>query len=182
MKIVIIGAGILGLGHAWAAARRGHQVTVLERTARAEGASIRNFGMVWPIGQPPGLKLATALRSRELWLEFIKASGTFHTSTGSIHLVTQPDELAVIEEFATQGSSLGYSGKLLSRAEALQMGPAARADTVIGGFFSPTEVGVDPPQALRDLAAWLIESQGVTIRWKLPAVEVADGWVRGADR
>lgn len=182
MKVIIIGAGILGLGHAWAAVRRGHQVTVLERTARAEGASIRNFGMIWPIGQPAGARLATAMRSRDLWLEFIKASGIYHTSTGSIHLVTQNDELTVLEEFAAQSSGLGYSGKLLSRAEALQNSPAARADAVIGGFFSPAEVGVDPPKALDTLAAWLVETHGVSVRWKMPAVEVGDGWVRAADR
>ena len=181
MRIIIIGAGILGLGHAWSAARRGHQVTVFERTARAEGASIRNFGMVWPIGQPPGEKLAIAMRSRELWLEFIAASGIYHTLTGSVHLVTQPDELAVLEEFSAQASGLGYSGKLLTRKEALEISPAAKGDIVSGGFFSPTEIGVDPPNALQALAAWLVESQGVKVRWKQPVLEVGDGWARTAD-
>ncbi len=182
MRITIVGAGIFGLGHAWAAARHGHQVTVLERTARAEGASIRNFGMVWPIGQPPGEKLAIAMRSRELWLEFIAGSGIYHTSTGSVHLVTQPDEMAVLEEFASQARELGYCGRMLTRKEAAESTPAAQADKVCGGFFSPTEVGVDPPNALQGLANWLSETQGVTIKWKQTVVEVGDGWARTADR
>ncbi len=182
MKILIVGAGILGLGHAWAAARRGHEVTVFERTARAEGASIRNFGMIWPIGQPPGERLSVAMRSRELWIEFIQASGIYHTSTGSMHVVTQPDELAVLEEFAAQARDLGYSGRLLTREETLEISPAAKGDTVSGGFFSPTEVGVDPPNAMRALAAWLGETQGVKVRWKEPVIEVGDGWARTADR
>ena len=182
MKIVIVGAGILGLGHAWAAARRGHQVTVLERTTRAEGASIRNFGMIWPIGQPPGIKLSTAMRSRELWLEFIKAAGIFHSSAGSIHLVTEADELAVLEEFAAQASTNGYAGRLLTKTEALQMSPAARADKVRGGFFSPTEIGVDPPQAMQALATWLRETHGVSMRWNQSVIEVGSGWARTADQ
>jgi len=72
--IAIVGAGILGLAHAYAAAKAGHRVTVFEKSPKAAGASIRNFGMVWPVGQPHGEMLALALRSRELWMEVLTAA------------------------------------------------------------------------------------------------------------
>ncbi|WP_050854872.1 FAD-dependent oxidoreductase, partial [Bordetella pertussis] len=53
--VVVVGAGMLGIAHAWAAARRGLSVAVVERSQRAHGATIRNFGQVLVTGQAPGV-------------------------------------------------------------------------------------------------------------------------------
>ncbi|WP_262356705.1 FAD-dependent oxidoreductase, partial [Bordetella pertussis] len=66
--VVVVGAGMLGIAHAWAAARRGLSVAVVERSQRAHGATIRNFGQVLVTGQAPGVMARHARQSRELWL------------------------------------------------------------------------------------------------------------------
>lgn len=52
--VAIVGAGIVGLAHALAAARDGRRVLVIDRDAQANGASIRNFGFVTVTGQEQG--------------------------------------------------------------------------------------------------------------------------------
>ena len=52
--LAVIGSGILGMAHAWHAHRAGLNTIVFDRTGRPQGASIRNFGMLWPLGQKAG--------------------------------------------------------------------------------------------------------------------------------
>jgi D-amino-acid dehydrogenase len=48
-RVVIIGAGVIGLCAAWACARRGHRVTVVERGGpERDGCSFGNAGMIVP--------------------------------------------------------------------------------------------------------------------------------------
>src|ERR1700744_5216472 len=83
---IVIGAGIVGLATARALALRGFSVKVFERTERAVGASIRNFGMIWPIGQPAGKMYDRAIRSRNIWKELSGRAGFWHSNEGSLHL------------------------------------------------------------------------------------------------
>ena len=67
--VAIVGGGILGLAFALEATRRQKKVTVFERDQRARGASVRNFGMIYPLGMRPGKMFERAQRTRNLWLE-----------------------------------------------------------------------------------------------------------------
>jgi FAD dependent oxidoreductase TIGR03364 len=191
--VAIIGAGIVGLAHAWSAARRGHQVTVFERGETATGASVRNFGMVWPIGQPAGEWYAIALESRAAWLELAREAGLWVSTCGSIHLAHRDDEWAVLQEFAREAIQLGYECVLLSHGEIETAAasrwppvprfslPGANPEGLRGGLFSPVELCVNPRAALRRIPEWLADRFGVRFEFATTVTEVEDTQVRSAD-
>lgn len=176
--VAVIGGGIVGLAHAWMAARRGLRVVLLERTAVAQGASVRNFGMIWPIGQPAGELHALALRSRALWLE-LKSDGVLAVEEcGSLHLAHRRDELAVLEEFGAQQS---HDVTMLTADETAAASEFANPNGLLGGMLSRTELRVDPRTASAQIAAWLEERHGVICCFNTLATHIEDGVIRASD-
>lgn len=164
-EIAVVGAGIVGLAHALAAARRGHRVTVFERSERAVGASIRNFGMVWPIGQPPGPLRDRAMLSRQIWMDMATKGGFFYDPVGSLHLAYHPDELAVMEEFVALAQPTGYAVQMLTAEEAAAKSQAAVTTGLLGALWSETEVIVDAREAIATLPQVLQAAFNVGFRF-----------------
>jgi FAD dependent oxidoreductase TIGR03364 len=174
--VAIVGAGIVGLAHAYAYAKRGWRVRVYERSPRAQGASVRNFGMIWPIGQPAGEQLELAMLSRRIWLEILEAAGLPYVASGSLHLTYHADEEAVAREFAT---AQPQRGRWVDAEEAVALSPAANPEGLRGALYSEHEVVVDPRLVLATLAEFLDENYGVEFEF---ATAVGDVRRLDADR
>jgi FAD dependent oxidoreductase TIGR03364 len=175
-RVAIVGAGIVGLAHAWSAAERGHSVTLFERSPKASGASIRNFGMIWVIGQRDDAQ-DIALTARERWLRASQEAGISVQPCGSIHLAHRPDEWEVIQEFheSHRSSHRGTTLGLLTRDEVLNRTPAANPAGLLGGLWSSTECCVDPTSAIRAMPTWLQSKYGVDVRYSTAVVHVEPG-------
>jgi FAD dependent oxidoreductase TIGR03364 len=165
--LIVVGAGIVGLAHALAAARRGLRVMVVEREARATHASVRNFGFVTVSGQAQGASRARALRSREIWAEVAPLAGIDVVQRGALVVAQREEALAVLGEFAA--SEMGTGCVLLDAPETRRRLPRAK-DNVRGALASSHELRVEAREALPRLARWLAEAHGVAFAWGLAAV------------
>jgi FAD dependent oxidoreductase TIGR03364 len=154
----VVGAGIVGLAHAYQLASLGRRVVVFERNRSAQGASVRNFGMLWPIGQPAGVLRTLALRSREIWLDVLMRAGIWHERVGSLHVAYEEDEACVLAEFASEARESGFCCELVDPATACAQSPFLRLEGLRSALWSPHETCVDPRIVLRALPTWLATS------------------------
>ncbi len=167
--VAVVGGGILGLAHAWMAAERGLNVVLFERDQRATGASVRNFGMIWPIGQPDGELYELAMQSRQFWLQLKSKANVWVNECGSIHLARNNDEVAVLEEFVAEGNRFNEI-RMLTAADVARKSKGANPAGLLAGLWSDAELCVNPRTAIVQLNCWL-ESEfrvatmrGTTIR------------------
>jgi len=163
--IVVVGSGIVGLGAAFAAARRGLSVVVVDRTAEPVGATIRNFGHLC-IGAQQGLAREFADVARDIWLQLAVDAGFWLRESGTLIAARDADELAVLERAAFDADV-----RMLSAEELRQSAPL-RADAVVGGAHIETDLQVNPREAagavVRHLAAL-----GVEFRFRTAVASVA---------
>jgi FAD dependent oxidoreductase TIGR03364 len=173
---IVIGAGIVGLAVARSLAVRGHAVTVLERSERAVGASVRNFGSLWPIGVPNGALYERALQSRSIWLSLLRGMQVWHTECGSLHAARERDEMLVLERYTELNRGI-RPVRCLSAAEARKLSPALVEQGLHGGLFCGDELLLDPREAIRAIPGYLEETYGVRFRWGVAANLVESGVV-----
>lgn len=118
--MLIVGAGILGLSHAYAAAKRGLKVKVFERSETPLGASVRNFGQALVTGQPPGPMLDLARASRDIWGQWAQLAGLQLKRNGSYLFARNEAEEHLLEAFCA-GRAVAHSYRVaLLRGAALR--------------------------------------------------------------
>jgi len=161
---IVIGAGIVGMSITRALHAKGLRVTVIERHPKAQGASVRNFGMVWPVGQPQGTAFNRAMRSREVWLEMSKKAGFFVEKTGALHLAYTDLEMQVVEEYVAAINGI-KSAELLNPEQTLKKSPAANPKGLKGALWTEEEVIVDPREAIFKTGKYLESLPDVEFVW-----------------
>ena len=147
IEVIVVGAGVVGLACAVALARRGHEVLVLEREARAgEGVSSRNSGVIHAgLYYPPGsLKARVCVRGRDLLYDFCAAHGVPHRRCGKWVVAADEDQRDTLRHYQRRAAENGVGevhwveGAALRRREP-ELGGVAALDVPQSGVLDVAE-------------------------------------------
>ncbi|UNK71528.1 TIGR03364 family FAD-dependent oxidoreductase [Microbacterium sp. H1-D42] len=168
--VVVVGSGIVGLGAAYAAVRRGLSVIVVDRTDAPVGATVRNFGHIC-VGAQAGEARRYGEISRDLWQRLATDAGFWLRESGTLVAARHVDEVAVLETAARDGGM-----QMLSPYAMLQRAPL-RAEGLLGGALIEGDLQANPREAAGAIAAHLA-SAGVDFRFRTAVTSVDTGRVQ----
>ena len=142
MQVLVIGAGVVGLACARAAALAGHEVIVAEATGGiGNGVSSRNSevihaGMYYPTGS---LRARHCVRGRRMLYAFCASHGVPHDKVGKLIVATDEKQTGKIEAIYKQGQTNGVEGlEFLGGNAARALEPALNC---VAAMLSP-ETGI----------------------------------------
>jgi L-2-hydroxyglutarate oxidase LhgO len=161
MQVLVVGAGVVGLAVARAAALKGHEVIVAEQTLGiGNGVSSRNSevihgGMYYPTGS---LRAHHCPRGRRMMYEFCESHGVPHRRCGKLIVATEDAEVGKMEAILKQGAANGVEGfEMIDGAKARAMEPAL---TCVAALHSPNTGIVDSHSFMRALQGDLEDRGG----------------------
>jgi sarcosine oxidase, subunit beta len=201
-EAVVVGGGLIGSSIAYHLARAGVRTLLVEQGDLASGASGANFGNIQVQDAELGLSLELTLRSyaRFASLEAELDYDVGYRQTGSLLLIANQHQLAIMQQRATRLQAAGIRAVLLNRDETCHLEPKLAPGALLGALYNPHEGLLDPfklvhAYALRGrnlgLEVWThtevtgIEARGgravgvVTTRGRVPAqwvVIAAGAW------
>ena len=162
MQILVVGAGVVGLAIARAAALKGHEVIVAEQTRGiGNGVSSRNSevihaGMYYPTGS---LRARHCPRGRRMLYQFSASHGVPHRKCGKLIVATEDAEIAKMEAILRQGEANGVEGfTMIEGAAARAMEPALNC---VAALHSPETGIIDSHSFMRALQGELEDRGGM---------------------
>jgi glycine oxidase len=166
MNVVVIGAGVAGLGIAWKLARAGASVTVLERAQVGNGATTASAGMIAAtaeLGEAETPEAAFARRGSALWPAFAQEleqqSGVdiAFRRNGSLLVTMNGEEPSAHPPAERHGQ--GADVESLTAAEARAREPML-SENIAGALWAPHEATVDSQALCRALAVAFVRAGG----------------------
>ena len=182
---VVIGAGVVGLAVARAAALAGHEVTILEAAESfGTGTSSRNSEVIHAglYYTPGSLKATACVRGKALLYEYCQRRGVGHRRCGKLVVATSETEASELANIKSNAEANGvHDLELLDAAEARRRSPAVRC---VAALWSPSSGIIDSHGLMAALladatnaGATLVthtRATGGDVRGQRPVVE-ADG-------
>jgi sarcosine oxidase subunit beta len=178
--VVVVGGGISGLASAWALARAGLDVILVERYAPAAMASGWTLAGVRQSGRHPA-ELPLAQAAIRMWQTLDSELGgpTHYRQDGNLRLARSEAEVGIIERMVVEQRDLGLDLQLLRGGE-IGAVCGAIAPSVLAASFCGTDGHADPDATI---AAYVAAARRAGVTWhfgeQVLAIETAGGRVCG---
>ncbi len=159
MRVVVIGAGVIGCATALSLAKRGAEVVLLERAVPGAEASNAAAGLLSPSTELDEqdvehiARLSRACADYAAWSEELRRETGIdigYRASGTLHVATNDREK--LERAVALNRARGGRAELLDGAAARAIEPELAADTGATAYF-PDDAQVDPRALLRALVA-----------------------------
>ncbi|MFB7914416.1 NAD(P)/FAD-dependent oxidoreductase [Streptomyces sp. NPDC056061] len=192
MKVVVVGAGIVGAACAFHAAAAGLGVTVLDRGPVGAGTTSRGEGNILLSDKEPGPEMELARLSRDLWDEAAEELGPDTVeleAKGGLVVASTPDALTALHAFAASQAAVGVCTEPVERVSDLE---PHIASGLPGGVHYPQDAQVQPVLAAAGLLRAAVR-RGARVHTgeaiaavtgpdgRIAGVRTADGTVLAAD-
>jgi glycine/D-amino acid oxidase-like deaminating enzyme len=178
--IAVIGAGVIGCSAAWALARRGYRVVLLEeKVGILQGISAAGFGSLTPFSDPfyKGQARDFASHAVELyrngWLQDICAASkrsVAFTDLGLLQLCLDESDVAKATSYAHELTATNYSAKMLDPEETRRLEPALTGRYQASLWID--EPWLDRQQYFSAIAAALATQTNIEKRFSEKVIEV----------
>ena len=187
MRVIVVGAGVVGSAIAWRLARCGAQVTCVDPDP-GSGASRAAAGMLTPLGEAwhTETKLLEVLSDsaarypgfiRDLEADAGRSAG--YRETPTLMCGYDASDLAVLSELHTAMAERGLVAEELTVRQARRMEPAL-TPRLAGAFLAPDDHQVDPRTLVAALLAGFAARGGQLVRESVARVtrvgSDAGGW------
>lgn len=183
MTVLVIGGGIVGLASAYELAKRGSDVTLLERNSVGAENSVRTGGGIRAqFGTEVNVRLSQA--SIPVWESFAERFGVDpeYRRPGYLFLARTSETAAALRENVALQNDLGVGSKYLDPESAREHCPKLHAEDFVGAAYCETDGYLNHHRAVQGYHEAALDV-GVEIRTGTPVVDLRrrDGRVVGAD-
>jgi sarcosine oxidase subunit beta len=181
---VVVGGGLIGSATAYHLARSGLRTLLIEQGDLASGASGANFGNIQVQDSEFGLSLELSLQGYEACarLEAELEIGLDYQRTGSLLLIENEHQWAVMEERAAGLRATGVRAQLLDQDEVCHLEPTLSPESVVGALYHANEGNLNPFKLVR---AYTLRGRQYGLEvWthtEVTRVSVQSGRVTGVD-
>src|SRR5664279_1958756 len=171
MQVLVVGAGVVGLAVARAAALKGHEVVVAEaQAAIGTGTSSRNSevihaGMYYATGT---LRARHCAPGRRMLYEFCATHGLPHRKCGKLIVAANAAEIVKIESLAAQGAANGVEGLELIGGNAAR---ALEPELVCAGALHSLQTAILDSHAFMLALRGELEDAGGAIALRTPVTD-----------